>query len=329
MGKENFECRICGNNSCKSYHIREMMFGTNDQFLYWECENCGCLQIDRYIENIEKYYPENYYSFKSDDLNSYQTNGFLEYIKIKILIYNRLVFNNTLKYIFTRLRSSNYQFLNLSMRIKAKPYSKILDVGCGNGQFLYELYKLGFSKLKGVDKYIPESFTLFKKIEVLKKDLTEINDKFNIITMHHSFEHMQSQLEVLKNAYKLLYSNGVLILRIPIKNEAWKIYKENWVQIDAPRHYYIHTVESIKLLAENAGFRIETIEFDSTSFQFWGSEQYRQNIPLRGDKRSYAETKSEKLFSAQQIADWENESKELNRLGKGDQAIIILRKINE
>jgi predicted SAM-dependent methyltransferase len=188
---------------------------------------------------------------------------------------------------------------------------------------------LGFSKLKGVDKYIPNSFIIFNKIEVLKKDLNEINDKFDIITMHHSFEHMQSQLEVLKNAYKLLYPNGILILRIPIKNEAWNIYKENWVQIDAPRHYYIHTKESIKLLAKDVGFIVENTEFDSTSFQFWGSEQYKLNIPLRGDKRSYAEVKSEDLFSSKQINEWETKSTELNNCGKGDQAIIILRKIND
>lgn len=32
----------------------------DDEFDYFECSNCGCLQIKEIPENIGKYYPDNY-----------------------------------------------------------------------------------------------------------------------------------------------------------------------------------------------------------------------------------------------------------------------------
>jgi len=38
-------CAICGENSGIEHTLREMMFGTRDEFAYWECSACGCIQI--------------------------------------------------------------------------------------------------------------------------------------------------------------------------------------------------------------------------------------------------------------------------------------------
>jgi hypothetical protein len=54
-------CKICTNpHNNKTFQIREMMFGSREEFLYFECSKCGCLQIAEIPENIEKYYPPNY-----------------------------------------------------------------------------------------------------------------------------------------------------------------------------------------------------------------------------------------------------------------------------
>ncbi len=58
-------CEICNNSTGnKSYVVREMMFGFRDEFEYFECAECRCLQIKDIPVNISKYYPEEYYSFK-------------------------------------------------------------------------------------------------------------------------------------------------------------------------------------------------------------------------------------------------------------------------
>ena len=42
-----------------------------------------------------------------------------------------------------------------------------------------------------------------------------MNDKYDIITFNHSFEHIEDPLEILKHANKLLAVNGTCIERIP------------------------------------------------------------------------------------------------------------------
>ena len=71
---------------------------------------------------------------------------------------------------------------------------------------------------------------------------------------------------------KILSENGVCIIRIPVKTKyIWNCYSVNWVQIDAPRHFFLHTLKSFELLVEKSGLSIQDVIFDSTEFQFWGS----------------------------------------------------------
>lgn len=59
------KCRICEEEyENKLYIAREMMFGFLDEFVYFQCSNCGCLQIYDIPPNFSKYYPPEYYSFQ-------------------------------------------------------------------------------------------------------------------------------------------------------------------------------------------------------------------------------------------------------------------------
>ena len=62
----NLICKICSNEEGNvSFIAKELMFGTQDKFEYFECKKCGCLQIKTIPNNLSKYYPQkSYYSFK-------------------------------------------------------------------------------------------------------------------------------------------------------------------------------------------------------------------------------------------------------------------------
>src|SRR6478609_9592522 len=61
-------CRICGNIEGNIiFQTKEMMFGFRDPFNYVECKECGTVQIEEIPGNIEKYYPDNYYSYSTND----------------------------------------------------------------------------------------------------------------------------------------------------------------------------------------------------------------------------------------------------------------------
>ena len=56
-------CKVCQNSEHnKTFIAREMMFGVRDEFEYFECSNCGCVQIAEVPSNLAKYYPAEYLS---------------------------------------------------------------------------------------------------------------------------------------------------------------------------------------------------------------------------------------------------------------------------
>ncbi len=71
---------------------------------------------------------------------------------------------------------------------------------------------------------------------------------------------------------------------------------------------------------------MDEIAYDSTAFQFWGSEQYVRDIPL-SDHRSYYVNPDRSIFTEKQMADYAACAAELNAHSRGDQAVFYLRKV--
>lgn len=65
MGRDMMKkCRICGwVGEASPIAAREMMHNTRDEFTYFECGNCHCLQIENVPENLGEYYGSSYYSY--------------------------------------------------------------------------------------------------------------------------------------------------------------------------------------------------------------------------------------------------------------------------
>jgi SAM-dependent methyltransferase len=135
---------------------------------------------------------------------------------------------------------------------------------------------------------------------------------------HHSLEHMPDQEKVLRQAAKLLRPGGVCLVRIPVfPSFAWDRYRENWVQLDAPRHLFVHSRKSLGIIAKQAGLEIERVDFDSTEFQFTGSELYSRGLAL---------SELERAFSRRECRAFRRQARQLNRDERGDQAVFFLRK---
>jgi 2-polyprenyl-3-methyl-5-hydroxy-6-metoxy-1,4-benzoquinol methylase len=315
-------CKICNNTTDnKEFKIKEMIFGLGETFDYFECSKCGCLQIVSIPENMEKYYPnKDYYSFKNPKFN---------YIKQIIRKKrNEYIFNK--KGFIGKTISEKYPnyYLEIISGLRLNERSKILDVGSGSGYLVKSLSELGFNNVIGIDPYIDEDIS-DKNYKILKKTIHEINDdiKFDLIIFSHSLEHMRDQSEILLKATKLLSKNGTFIIGMPVKNEyIWDLYGINWIQIDAPRHFLIHTETSFNILLKKLDLYIKEVIYNSNEFQFWGSEQVIRKIPLNSNK-SYYLNPGKSSFTDNQIKEFKKRSNELNKKNLGDQAIFIIKKL--
>ncbi|WP_151672995.1 class I SAM-dependent methyltransferase [Patiriisocius marinus] len=310
-------CKVCNTkNENKTFLVKEMMYGTREKFLYFQCTTCKCLQINEVPDNLHDHYPTAYYSL--DEFKDKRFEG--TFGNIKKSLYKASALNKGILKHFYKV--TEFQFLK---HLNINTTSKILDVGCGNGRnFLHPLAEVGFTNLLGCDPYLSKGLSYDNGLKILKKEVFDISTKWDLITYHHVFEHLENPLEHLHKIYDLLEEDGVCVLRIPtVSSYAWEHYKENWVQLDAPRHLFLHSTESLKILSEKSNFTIDKILYDSTNFQFIGSENYIKDIPLnqKKDKRFF-----KKLKRKYQKATYNIKAKNLNKNNLGDQAIYILRK---
>lgn len=299
---------------------KEMMYGLRETFQYFECGVCGCLQIAEFPIDMSKYYPKGYYSF-----GIYDGKKFMGFSGIlKRFIYGRLVFGTAqskrLMWLFTN--QHDYEAFN---GLGISKSSRILDVGCGNGQsFLYPLAEIGFTNLLGCDPFLEEDIRYDNGLLIRNADIFAMTGKWDMITYHHSFEHIPNPLENLQKVVELLSEDGVCLIRIPTASSfAWKHYRTNWAQLDAPRHFFLHTKKSMQILGREVGLELYKTVYDSTHFQFSGSEKYVNDTALADPRK-----KGVMNFIRRKIKKfgYTRKAKQLNKENQGDQAGFYFRK---
>jgi SAM-dependent methyltransferase len=291
-----------------------MMFGTREEFDYFECAGCGTVQILAIPPDMSPYYPADYYSFALPRLRQNRLRTFLRrqrarhYLGLPTLV-GRLAAHPESR------RPTVFRFLKAAgVRLD----TPILDVGSGNGEMLALLWKYGFRDLTGIDPYVARDLSFAPTFNVYRRDLHQETRRYPLVMMHHSFEHMADPLAVLARARDLVTDEGTLLIRIPLAGTyAWRTYDRDWAQLDAPRHLHLFTERSLRALAGSAGLRVRQVIYDSNEFQFWASEQIRRDLPIL-DPSSYAR------FSPQEIRAFQERAERLNAAGDGDMAGFLL-----
>jgi SAM-dependent methyltransferase len=303
-------CRVCeAHGPMAPYILREVMFGSAETFLYHACGACGSMQIAEIPTDLHRHYPSNYYS-----LGGSPGSSFIRSIRAQGLRHGAgggSLVGQVLSWV-GRLPSDVLWLKACGADLKWS----ILDVGCGRGDRLHELSLAGFQKLQGIEPFIEHDIEVCPGVLVKRGTLHTLSEKFDLIMMHHSLEHVSSPVETMRDLERLLAESGKIILRVPVMGTwAWKTYGTDWVQLDAPRHLYQFTEKGMHALAASVGLHVRDIVYDSFDFQFYGSELVR-DLRVNG-KRTLRFTKT-------QMKDYKERAKELNKAADGDQACFIL-----
>jgi SAM-dependent methyltransferase len=319
-------CRWCSSSSLgEPLAAREMMFGSRRKYEYRKCRSCGSLGRDLSTVPAEDLYPPAYYSLaRGNDVSSFR------YRPIAPL---RATTDVLLKYPLgvTQIERAGIPlrrgaFLQWFGATGIHRRSRILDIGSGDGGLLRLLARMGFTNLFGIDPHL-EAELHDAPVELRRMDVRSVDraQRFDVVMLHHVLEHLDNPAEELVKVRALLSPSGLLVLRVPVVDSwAAATYGANWVQLDAPRHQAIPTVKALIDAAEAAGFALQRTFRDSTAFQIWGSEQYRQGVPLR-DPRSWAEGSRSGPITRPFVLRASLRAIGLNRAAKGDQVCAVFR----
>lgn len=203
------------------------------------CSNCGAIQKiadTRWLEEIGNIYAE---------YDIYQQSAGAE----------QLIFDGGGQSEPRSLKLISY----IAEQVSLPENGKLLDIGCGNG-----------AALRGFSRSLP-SWMLYGSelssttigslrdipgfVDLYVGDLAGIRERFRLISVIHTLEHVLSPLEVLENAANLLEPDGVLFVEVPdIETSPFDLLVAD--------HLLHFSRDTLGFLLARAGFRTLTVRND-------------------------------------------------------------------
>ena len=110
----------------------------------------------------------------------------------------------------------------------------LLDIGCGDGNFISYMEDLGWNAFgvevdKDVIKNVPEN--LKTRIELVNTSLDEADfgtESFDVVSLWNVFEHISDSDNLLDTVKRILKKNGLLVMQVPnIESLEARIFKKN------------------------------------------------------------------------------------------------------
>ena len=154
-----------------------------------------------------------------------------------------------------------------------EPYRKnnrLLDVGCGNGDFLLVAKEMGWDCVG--TEFSPKAVEICKSkgLNVLQGDLKTLTDglgAFDIITSFEVIEHINTPANEVGLMHKHLRPGGLLYITTPNFNSLMRILLgQRYDAIVYPEHLSYFTPSSLNYLMNMQGFK--KISIKTTGFSF-------------------------------------------------------------
>lgn len=153
--------------------------------------------------------------------------------------------------------------------------SSLLEIGSGEGAFLYSIYKylqsrqkkpyvagidIDKNKVQHAERYLP-----FKDIELFHGDAVHLQKvygrRYDLIVAYHVIEHIEDQKQLLDNIRRAMDKNSILYVTSVLKKPyaVWIHRKDGKFVLD-PTHYieYENPDQYYRVFTDN-GFRIDQV----------------------------------------------------------------------
>ncbi|MFQ5787187.1 MAG: class I SAM-dependent methyltransferase [Thermodesulfobacteriota bacterium] len=246
MGSEGLQVETVGCNFCESkeYTVHDAL----DGWTIVKCHQCGFFFTNPRptADGLLSFYSEEYYKderhcekfFNNEDGS----------IKIDELEYNVSIIES--------------HFDNPG---------KLLEIGAATGGFLRFMKHRGWN-VYGVEvsKYAVEIAKKFNRIEMFCGALENFrtDEKFDVICMFQTLEHVPNPAYVIERSYQLLKRNGIIVIQVPNLNGFdIKISKERKRLVyDLPRHLNHFVPDVLEKKLGSTGFKVMDIDLYYPSF---------------------------------------------------------------
>lgn len=223
-------CAVCHCNDHKLLH------SLNDGVLV-TCQSCGVVTFAPRptLEELEAFY----------------NNGYHDKFSESAMANERFAQN--------RYQSLVQMLYRYAPKLVMQTERKLLDVGCGTGDFLQVAQQAGWN-VTGTELAKDAVDRASEKVggHILQGDITDIDlsdGSYNLVTSYHVVEHLLDPIAQLKRCHELLAPGGLLFVETPnIQSLGARLRGKNWSHIIPPEHIIYFSPASLRQALFRAGF---------------------------------------------------------------------------
>lgn len=206
--------------------------------------------------------------------------------------------------------------------LAAKPGGRLLDVGCGNGDFMAWMRCLGW-EVEGIEMDSKAaSVARGRDLTVYQASMEDApigDDRFDAITLSHVLEHVRNPAATLHRLYGVLRVGGLLVSISPNPRDPLALwYGKYWRGLEPPRHLALPSPAALRTLVRKYHWDADVFAFsfgtagmmrDSRAFARFGRGPISEGWIL---EKLYAYLVSPLLATL--------------RSDVGDEAVLVVRK---
>jgi SAM-dependent methyltransferase len=257
-----WNCPLCDSVGFEwLFDISDFATNSNRIFSIRKCRQCNLFSIfpRPQLQELLAYYPADY--------EPYQEPGKENWSAVK-----------------KRLRQRHYQLRCREVYSAVGGEGRLLDIGCGTGEFLVALLKSGSWQAIGIDinPYAVQTASR-RGLDVRLGDLSDLEfpaKSFDAVTIWEAIEHLPNPMQTIEDIGRLLRPGGYLFLSTPngdsLQARFWRKY---WVGWDVPRHLQVFTPQVLCHLLEGNGFILKG-KFAFPTERYFAVESIRRWIRM-------------------------------------------------
>lgn len=193
--------------------------------------------------------------------------------------------------------------------LSASQVGTLLDVGCGNGQFIRRMRSLKWD-VSGLD---PDpaavAYCLSQGLEVFQGSILDVpaNRRYDVITLNHVIEHVQDPVSLLLECKRrLVPGTGRLMIMTPNLNSlGHRWFGRYWRGLETPRHLLLFSIPSLRKFVLRAGLRVNSLRTETRLARmiYNPSVSAKKGEKRIGEKRNFRTTTKASAYLFQAIED--------------------------
>ncbi|NJL05196.1 MAG: class I SAM-dependent methyltransferase [Chloroflexaceae bacterium] len=243
---EDVACPLCGNQHAKTVlNGPDHMLQRGGMFTHRRCHTCHLIyQSPRPVPAaLSSIYPPSYQAYQPFSSRSHEH------------------------------RTDHIQLAHFVHQQHHHP-GRLLDVGCGAGDFLVTMHSLYPTwQVSGIDFHQQAVVTAQARgLDVWQCQPEQLapENSWDAITLFHVLEHLPNPSQALQQLAQRLTLGGKLYVSVPVA-DSWdaKLFRDYWVGWDLPRHFTVFEQATLHRLCHSSNIQITQIwcYYDSYFFQ--------------------------------------------------------------